>query len=543
MRGDALKKINVQAHADRSLHRLSDYIYDKKLGIYVSPSATTAVRMRGAVKSVKGLPLFFHGLTRRFTEWPSREHLRNNILEMVAELFDKGSSVLEIGPGRGASTRWLGERFRRVDAFAGDLRSALAARTAASGLGNVKIYLGDFSRTSFHGYDMITMIGALESLDCGPTPCAHLLKTLGRSLNERGILVLAVKNERGIKFSPHSESHGPAFGRNELEEILKESGFNNIHFYHLFPDYNLARTIIAESEEVLALRPYNWINMLAGGIKCSIPGPIFLKAMTEAGLLWQLSSSFLVLAARSESINLRAGWLVKKMNNESYDKKFHHSITLERNGPSTYVVKRAPLPGSMSSFEAQGVEYRLESKEYVSGELLSFSLYRALLEKDQEAAIENTIRIVYDSLISRYSTGKNDAGGYPLVSGEAIDYTLWNLVFLEDGELFFIDRKWTVKEDIPADLVLFRNLFHAYLMAYPFLKDKNRLSFITNNIKCIYPQYSPGRLKYDVRLEEKFQSAICGRKVTIGMDAIAGTALSKLSIVHQRLGSFLAERA
>jgi SAM-dependent methyltransferase len=537
MREEVSQKINGRAHADLPLHCLGDFIYDKKLGIYVSPSV--AGRMRGAVKSVKGLPLFFHGLTSCLAEGPSRDHLRNNLLEGVAELFDTGSSVLEIGPGHGTSTRWLGERFRRVDAFAGDLRSALAARAAASGLGNVKVYLGDISGTSFPRYGMITMIGAQGSLECGHATCAHLLKRLGRSLNEGGILVLAVNNEPGIKFSGHSEKPGPAFGRSELEEILKESGFNNIRFYHLFPGYNLTRTIISESNEVLALRPYNWINMPAGGLECSIPGPLFLKAMTEAGLLWQLSSSFLALAARSRSIDLRAGWLIKKMNNQSYDKKFYHSVTLERNGPSAYVVKRAPLPGSKPSFEARGVEYRLENKEYVMGELLSFSLYRALLEKDQEAAIEHTVKILYDGLMSKYYTGKDDAAGYPLVSGEAIDYTLWNLVLMEGGELFFIDRKWTVKGNVPADLILFRNLFHAYLMVHPFLSDKGRPSFITHYMRRIYPRYSPGRLKYDVRLEEKFQSAVCGRKVMIGRDGLEGSAIDYLNIIHQRLRSFM----
>ena len=525
-----LQNISRQAFADGSLSSLDDFIYDKKLGIYINPSGMGTGK---AARNVRGRPSFFQGLPGGTPEF-----LRNNILEGVAELFDRNFHVLDICTGHGTVTRWLGERFRQVEAFDSDLPGAIAAGKIASKQDNVKVYFGDVLCTSFpQNYDLITIIG-LENIlfNRGPDPasfCVRLLTRLGRSLSDRGMLLLAIENKPG---GPEGRA---TFGRKEIEQKLKESGFNNIRFYHVFPDYRKARTMIAESDEVLALKPYNWIKTPGMYHEYPMPEPLFLKTATKAGLLWQLSNSLLVLAARSESISLKAEWLIKKLNNEAYDKKFHHCITLEKNGSSGYVIKRAPTLDSDLFFDGQYVEFRLESGKYVEGELLSFSLYNAVMSQDQGPAIERAVKTLYQSLMSKYYTGRKDDGGYPLVSGEAIDYTFWNLVSGEGGELLFIDKKWKIKKDIPADLILFRNLFYAYPTVHPFLYEKNRPGFITRNIRCIYPQYSSGRLRYDVTLEEKFQSAICGRDVNIGMDGPEGMAIKRLSIVFQRLKALL----
>ncbi len=536
-----LQNISRQTFVNTSLRSLDDFYYDKKLGIYIGPSGIEA-----------GQKEYTGGIFRNIKIQPSGEpleFLKNNILEGVSELFDKNSHVLEIGDDHGIGAQWLGERFRQVDAFEGDLLSAVSARKMASKLDNVKVYFGDILQTEFpQNYDLITITGSLEKIlfymgDDQGASCVHLLTRLGRSLSDRGILLLAIENKPGIKDLSSMDSipeiSRAGFGRNDLESMLMEAGFNNTRFYHVFPDHRAARTMIAESDEVLALRPYSWIKMPARDLEYSIPGPVFLKTATDSGLLWQLSNSFLVLAARSESINLKAEWLIKKLNNESYDKKFHHSITLEKNGSSKYVIKRAPILDGDLFFDDSNVEYRLESGKYVEGELLSFSLYSALMSRDQGPAIERVVKTLYQSLMSKYDTGEKDVDGYPLVSGEAIDYTFWNLVSAEGGELLFIDKKWKIKKDIPADLILFRNLFYAYPTVGPFLNERDRLKFITRNIRSIYPRYSLSRLRYDVRLEEKFQSDICGRSVCIGMDGPAGTAINRLSIVFQRLKALL----
>lgn len=569
--------MDSRACVTQSIYSLKDFHYDKELGIYLHPSATRAEYVDdkedyiiGTLKSVKDLTAYSCELAPYIKDWPSRYHfsfMRNNLLEGIVELFDKNSTVLEISPECGAITRWLGERFKEVDAIEGDLQRAATTRVRTSELENVKVYFGDMLNTSLEKkYDIITLIGVLayapfydERTSDPHGPCLHLLSKLIESLNDRGILVLAIENKLGLKYlsgcgedhtgkqfdgiAGYPEKSPVTFSRKELEKTLRRAGFNHIQFYHLFPDHKLTRTIIAENDEVLPLRPYNWIKTpfedYTGHRQYLLPEPLFLKTITDAGLLWHFSNSFLVLASRSGSVNLDTRWLIKKFNNESYDKRFHHNITLEKAGGSKYLIKRTPVFGNKPCVNIQEIEYRLENKEYICGELLSFSLYRALLEEDQGSAIKRTIKILHDSLILKYSTGKTDAGGYPLVRGDAVDYTLWNLVSLDDGNLCFIDKKWKIKRDIPADFVLFRNLFHAYFVVHPFLNEKSRPKLIVDMIRSVYPRYSLSRLNYNAKLEEEFQSIIHNKTVTIRLDDSDDDTANKSTIIFQKMKNAL----
>jgi len=569
--------MNGRTCVTQSLNGLSDFCYDKELGVYMYPMAARVEDTDGeegyiieTLNSVKDLTAYSRELTYYIRDWQSRYHLspmRNNLLEGIVELLDKKSTVLEIGAECGAITRWLGERFKEVDAMEEDLRSAVAARTRTSGLENVKVYVGNVLNSSPEKkYDIITLIGALAKFPLydGRTsdpcePCIHLLSRLNESLNERGILVLAIENKLGAKYlSGCSEEHtgkpflgvegyperSPVtFSRNELESILRKSGFHNIQFYHLFPDHKLTSTIMPEHDETLALKPYNWIKTpfedYTGPRQHLLLEPLFLKTITDAGLLWQFSNSFLVLASRSENVNLQTSWLIKKFNNESHDGKFRHQVILEKENGSKYTIKRTPAPGNQPCIDVQGIGYRLENEEYVYGEHLALKLYRALLEDEQGPAIKRTIKTLHDSMIMGYSTGRADEGGYPLIRGDAVDYTLWNIISADDGALHFVDRKWRINRDIPADFVLFRNLLYIFNGVHPFLKEKSRPWFIIDNIRAIYPQYTPDRLKYNVGLEGEFQSVVSNKKTIVYIDKTLIERAGKAGIIFQKLKSAL----
>jgi hypothetical protein len=494
----------------------------------------------------------FHGIANRIKELSSHEPRvpgRNNILECLAELFNRNSTVLEISPGDGAETKWLAERFKELDIIDGDPKRVQAIGAMASLYKNVNISVDDIRKATFNKkYDLIIMPNAWEHILFYGTSSpkgslVDLLKKVNGILNESGIVMLTLENKLGIKqllgrsnrISRFPKISPASFTKQDITELLEEAGFDYKQFYHVFPDNRFARTIIAENDEVLSLRPYNWIKFQSNDHQFSIPEPIILKTLTDMGLFWQLSNSFLVLAGKSGNARLKTEWLIKKINNTSYDIKFHHAITLEKKAPSKYMINRTPISDSKPFFISGEVEYRLENEEYVDGELLSFKLYRALLEKNQASAIKRVIKILHDSLISKYCTGSVDPCGFPLVSGEAFDYTLWNLVQPKNGDIIFIDKKWRVKQAIPADFILFRNLFHADLLIHPFLNDRNRQRFIIDNIRCIYPHYSRDRLKHDVWLEEKFQSILCEKKVLIGMDNPIDSALNKMAVLAQRL--------
>src|SRR5208337_2312389 len=258
-------------------------------------------------------------------DWPTKYHLslrRANILKAVLDLLDKDTDVLELGSGCGAITRWLGESFHSVDAIEGSRLRALVTRERTRDLPNVQVYCGDMMDTSFSGkqYGLVSLIGVMEYIPLRAkehasreTFCIDFLQKLKSSLREDGVLVIAIENKFGAKyFSGCKEDHtnrffegligypnhtAVTFGRDELRAILMAAGFENIQFYHVFPDYKLPETFIKEDDETLSLSLHNWIKTPFQDYSNKrlnlIPEPLFLQNLIKARLLWHFSNSFL----------------------------------------------------------------------------------------------------------------------------------------------------------------------------------------------------------------------------------------------------------
>lgn len=560
----------------RNTYRLEDFVYDANAGVHVHPAGDlTEYRdggedyVLGVLKGAADRSSGSRELLGRIKDWPSRYHLsylRANLLEGIAELLARDSKVLEVGSGCGALTRWLGERFREVDALEGAFARAEATKARVKGLENVKVYCGDVFKTDLGVYDLITLIGVLEyapQYGGGLDPrrsCTALLERCRKALDDRGILVLAIENKLGVKYlAGCTEDHtgkeydgimgypneGPAtFSRGELEVMLEEAGFPNVRFYHPFPDYKLADVILAESDELPALRPYDWIRTpfedYTGVRRFRFSEALALKSFTEAGLLWDVSNSFLVLASRSRDVDLEAGWLIKKFhNNTSLRSGFHHNTILEGKD-GAYAIRRVPLPNGKKTIDFADYTFELSEASYVPGESLNHRLQGALFSKDPETAMPTIFKMLHDGLIEDYSLGKLDDEGFILVRGEAIDYTLWNVVRSDDGELHFIDRKWRCNGSLPSDYILFRNFYYIYDFIRPFLAGKPKSAFILENIKPFYPQYTEKRMLHDLGLEERFQSAL--RNDHVGLPAIDGPMPAMVGLTEGAAQKMLIEQ-
>ncbi len=480
-------------------------------------------------------------LIKFIRDWPSRYHLsfrRINLLESVKEIFDGITSVLEIGSGCGALTRWLGENFSAVDTIEGSRLRAVITRERTRDLKNVNVFNGDISEISFNPdkYELITVVGVMEYIpyysksEDPKKPCIKFLKGLSNSLVDEGVLLLAIENKFGAKYftgcaeehtgrlfeglSGYPDKTPVTFSRGELESILAHSGFKNIQFYHLFPDYKLLETILIESKEVLSLYPYNWVKMpsqeYAGSRLFMMHEPLFLKNITESGLLWQFSNSFLVLASKSKDREVRTEWLIKKFfNSEKHSNMFHHTVTLIRNTTDNYIIKREPLYSSSIRVELENVTFNLSERDnFVQGEILLYDAYKCLSADDTLGEISQLAKKLDASLLKYFSINEKDEEGYHLVDGGAIDYTFWNLIKGPDNSLHYMDRKWRFRDKIPADFVLFRSLYYLYAIYAPFIKEKDSRSFIVGIINTIYPKYTGERLKENLKLEESFQSEV-----------------------------------
>ena len=103
-------------------------------------------------------------LAREIRDWPSQYHLsgaRANLLRPLALSGDL--SVLEIGAGCGAITRYLGEACGTVLAIEGSLARARIAAQRCRNLDNVVVACGPFPDIAFAGeFDLVTLVGVVE---------------------------------------------------------------------------------------------------------------------------------------------------------------------------------------------------------------------------------------------------------------------------------------------------------------------------------------------------------------------------------------------
>ena len=457
----------------------------------------------------------------------------------------------------------------------GNAQRAGITRFRTKDLDNVTVYCGDLLATDFDKkYDVITLIGSLEYIPLYDTEhddpkeaVTVLLTRLKSSLKENGILLIAIENKFGAKyFSGCKEDHTGrvfegiigypdktpvTFCRNEIESILSQTGFGHNHFYHVFPDYKLTESIIPENPEVLSLRPYNWIQTpfedYTGERLNLFPDILFLKSITESGLLWQFSNSFVILGSPTQTINLTVPWLIKKYRNgENLDPKFYHEIFLvpdprSRFPEKKFMVNRSPLTHSCQTDHNEKFEFTLCNNKYFSGELLISDFYSAVFQKTPEDALKHAVTDLYNHLLCSYSIDRKDPEGYPLVKGDAIDYTFWNLIVGSKNKFELIDMKWRSKDSLPADMILFRNLIWIFEKISPFLKNKNRKSFIIEMIQQIFPQYSEHRLTVDLQLESEFQSFVFGQEQKITIDNTIKNSLSEILIQNQEMADSLSE--
>ncbi|MCC6028438.1 MAG: class I SAM-dependent methyltransferase [Archaeoglobus sp.] len=487
-------------------------------------------------EKIDGYPI---ELQKYIKDWPTLynlSYLRTNILSSISELFRRDWRVLDCGAGTGALTLWLAKYFSHVDAVEGNPKRIQVLKERAKGYSNIRFFCGDITLMSLpHEYELITLIGVLEYIPYfsknkdKERVCIEFLKKLSRYLNNDGILVIAIENKLGLKYiCGCAEEHSArifdglidyprgdspiTFSKNELENILQKSGFKKIKFYYVFPDYKLPICFIKESEKINQLNVYNWITDLFPDYfvqrEFIIPDQLFLKTICKSGLIGHFSNSFLILASKSSKVNLETEFLIRKFWNPHNTKPvFHHTIDLiEINGELK--IRRKPLINQEKSFNLGVVKFKLEDCEYVRGESLIYEAFSALMKNDGYTTLKNLVMRLYEELIKNFGTGEVDDKGFPIVSGEAIDFTFWNIIKTPEEDLRFIDRKWTFHKFLTSDFILFRNLFYLFQKFGPFIKEEKSSDFIIPIIKIIHPQYDFGRFLENLKLEKDFQSCI-----------------------------------
>ena len=200
--------------------------------------------------------------------WPVFYHItpiRKNILKWYP--FKENCDILEVGAGMGAITGVLCENAKSVTAVELSKQRASAIEARCKNRDNLEIIVGNFNDIKFEKkFDYITLIGVLEYASLytnTENPYIDFLKYIKSLLKEDGKLLIAIENQFGMKyFSGAAEDHTGkkydgivgyenkkgirTFGKIELKEILKQSGFEYTKFYYPMPDYKLPNIIYSD---------------------------------------------------------------------------------------------------------------------------------------------------------------------------------------------------------------------------------------------------------------------------------------------------------
>lgn len=456
-----------------------------------------------------------------------------------------GDTVLEIGCGYGALTRYLGELGAVVTAVERSSGRAHIARERCRDLPNV-LNVGNEIPVK-NKYSWIFVIGTLadasQYFQSGKL-LTDILKAAKNELQEDGRLIIAVENKLGLKyFNGCSEqqygipyygiqglydANHKTYGRRELASSLKESDFNYTEFYYPFPDYRSPRVVI--SDRAMAEPAFDPVELLIccqakdniKNTKRLFDDALVFREVSRNGLLADLSNSFLVMAsvqplAEPNESEIAAVYSVGRIAEFAAKTKF----VKENNRIG---VIKEPLIANLErrTILSEGIilENVLEPAKYVRGSLLLWNLLSARARSGNPVNVIAALTPWFDYLIERsvIVACKHQNGRILInlsdlnVPGCCLDITPFNLV--DTGEnLVAIDNEWRLDSDIPLGWVVFRSIAHSLSVGAAFPDNSLQL---TDVIKSLCDKYgilvSDNELQMFFRLESEFQTAVSGKK-------------------------------
>ena len=159
-------------------------------------------------------------------EWA--EFMESEVLEPVTAGLDLGDEMLELGPGPGATTRWLRHRVKRLVAF--ELDPDAAARLANDLAGtNVEVEVGDATRSPF-AEESFDSVGCFSMLHHVPTARDQfrILCEAYRVLRPNGVLVGADSlASQGLHEFHEGDTYNP-IDPARLFVFLQAAGFGHV---------------------------------------------------------------------------------------------------------------------------------------------------------------------------------------------------------------------------------------------------------------------------------------------------------------------------
>lgn len=476
-------------------------------------------------------------LAKKIKNWAEYYHLsvgRANVIDFLD--LPSESSVLEIGSGCGAITRYLGENFKEVIGIEGSATRKEIAVERCKDLTNVHIEHTDLQNfTTSQRFDYIFIIGVLEYAPLyidisgeNNTSCLNFIELCKKFLKPEGAIITAIENKIGLKYwNGAKEDHGQGlytglmdypkkpgpitFSRKELLDLFLRAGLKNNKIYGAMPDYKFATVIFNIDNKIN--NPFNWV-------KIESPDPnnkyirnfneiLTFRSLTKAGLFHEFLNSYIIVSTIDKSESEKTNWNVKCYN--LYRNKDLQTI-LTSDGK--YVEKRRVSGDSRPIINKNGFSHLIGKKKIVNGDLLLFKVLDVVYNKDED---DRVIKDYLKSLMNKFHTGKV-RDEVPLLSGDSFDYTFSNLIYSNDN-FHFIDDEWKFERLFPADYILFRSIHRGIQPYYNIFQEKGSFKqFRMNFIRKYFPRYHKARDNQFVNIEKKIMLLLNSDQIGILKD-------------------------
>lgn len=438
-------------------------------------------------------------LDNAIIDWPSEYHLsyeRGNLLRALD--LSGVQSVLEVGCGCGAVTRYLGEQGFEVDSLEGDQNRARLAALRVADLPNVQISCANFNDLTFpeKHYDLVLFVGVLEyaarfretagvstsqiSAQAGHRQAIiDILKISRKSLKPDGVAVTAIENRLGLKYllgvredhygTPYegmynypNDSGIRTFERPDWREFSTEVGFDSIQFLYPFPDYKLPRVVVSDhflnnyrhaAELLHGMHSRDYVAAVAG-----LDHEEFVRdGVAQSGHLGDFANSFLMVMGDGAVLSKIVSTDFVHVSGRGRQPRYR-TITSKAKGADT-VQKQNLLPTSQRAPDVdvqQGfLRQQLDTQQYTDGERLSRCWLKLIRTRNDLEPFQQSLRDYREFLEQRFATEDS--------RHRAIDALASNILIDADGNWHVIDLEWETAESVSIDFVVFRCLFYFFI--------------------------------------------------------------------------------
>jgi len=509
------------------------------------------------LQKVRDLSSHSEELQTHIRDWASECHLsaaRANVYRPLD--FSGVKTILEVGSGCGAVTRFLGELGAGVDAVEGSRRRAEITRLRCRDLANVTVIHGDFNALELPSahYDLIVLTGVLEYVGkyspAGKTPmdaAVAMLKRLFSCLSPTGRLIVAIENRIGFKYltgagedhfarpwvgvSGYPSCHDPALAqkrgietwdRGQWREMIARLPHVVARWYYPFPDYKLATTLL--SGDFIRNEPFAWACLSRVGSRdytavwhAAVEEQLFWQTAGAAGALEEFANSFVLILGRKASAASVDPLVTFDFVHFAGQQRRPEFRVMIRKGKGDKQVEKIPLfPGR----ETRGntvVSQSLETEPYISGELLISRWTNGLRCSPSVDCLDDLLREYYAYLSRVFAQ-------YP--AHTLVDLLPTNIVVDTDGTWHFFDQEWHATTDISPAFVFFRAVFNFFWyhkqVIEPFCTKQNLETGRDFVAHCLQRTLFSAEIDLDafIKLENEIQQAISGEDGFITVETL-----------------------